>query len=174
MEFEFAFLNFIQNHLRCEVLDIFFSTITHLGDAGILWIVTGLVLLIPKKSRKSGVAILAGLVLDLLLCNILLKPLVARTRPFDINTAVNLLIAKPGDYSFPSGHTAASFTTMFALLFSRERKLWPTVLALAILIAFSRMYLYVHYPTDVLAGVLIGLVCGYLGVKIVAHLRSSV
>jgi undecaprenyl-diphosphatase len=100
---------------------------------------------------------LTALALDVLLCNVMLKPLVGRMRPFTVNTGVELLINAPKDFSFPSGHTAASFAAAFALLFVKN-KLWIPSMILASLIAFSRLYLYVHYPTDVLAGILLGLI----------------
>ena len=110
---------------------------------------------------------LAALLADVLLCNVVIKNLVARTRPFDVNTAVQLLVAKPRDYSFPSGHTAASFASVTALYLAGEKKMWKVALVLAVLIALSRLYLYVHYPTDVLGGVLAGAISGYLGYRFI-------
>ena len=107
--------------------------------------------------------VLAALVLDMVLCNGILKPLVGRARPFTANPSIQLLVSKPADYSFPSGHTAAAFAAVSALFFAGEKKIWKGALVLAVLIAFSRLYLYVHYPTDVLAGVLVGSICGYAG-----------
>lgn len=139
--------------------------ITRLGDAGIIWIVLSIVLLLIPKTRKSGAVMVAALVVDVLLCNIVLKNLVARTRPYDVNTGVHLLVAKLHDYSFPSGHTAASFASVTALYLAGEKKLWKFALVLACLIAISRLYLYVHYPTDVLGGILFGVISGYLGYR---------
>jgi len=139
--------------------------ITKLGSAGAVWIVLAVALLIRGKYRKAGFAILCALALEVLFCNIILKPLVARIRPCDVNTAVQLLISRPTDFSFPSGHTAASFAAVSALYFSRQR-LWKPALVLAILISFSRMYLYVHYPTDILAGIMLGIIVGFLGCKL--------
>ncbi len=173
MPFEFAFLDFIQNNLRTNFGDFFFTTITHLGDAGYFWIALGLVLLIPKKTRKSGFAILIALLCDLVLCNMILKPLVARPRPFAIQE-ITLLIPKPGEFSFPSGHTAGSFTAVFALFFRKEKKLWPACMVLASLIAFSRMYLYVHYPTDILGGIVVGLICGFVGNLLVSKVFPAI
>lgn len=114
----------------------------------------------------------AALLVDLLLCNVLIKNLVARTRPFDVNTTVKLLIEKPHDYSFPSGHTAASFACVAALYLAGEKKMWKAALVAAIMIALSRMYLYVHYPTDIIGGVVFGMLSGYLGYKIVEAIQK--
>ena len=121
------------------------------------------VLLVIPQTRKWGIALAAALCLDAVICNMILKPVVGRIRPCDVNQSVQLLIARPADYSFPSGHTAASFTTVAALYFAGAKKLWKITLSLAFLMAFSRMYLYVHYPTDVLGGVIVGCAAGYLG-----------
>lgn len=151
LDVEFSILDFIQNHLRTVFGDFMMPLISKLGNGGIIWLgLSGLLCVIPKY-RKFGVTILTALVLDALLCNVMLKPLVGRMRPFTVNVGVELLINAPTDFSFPSGHTAASFSVAFALLFSKN-KLWIPSMILASLIAFSRLYLYVHYPSDVLAG----------------------
>lgn len=93
--------------------------------------------------------------------------------PFDVNTAVQLLVAKPQDYSFPSGHTAASFASVTALYLAGEKKMWKAALVLAVLIALSRLYLYVHYPTDIIGGVVFGSLSGYLGYKIVEWIQKK-
>lgn len=169
---DFAILDFIQSHLRCEFLDVVMPLITKLGDAGILWILSALILLLIPKTRKTGAAMAAALVLEALFCNLLLKPLVARTRPYDINTAVQLLIAAPIDFSFPSGHTGASFAAVSALFF-RKNRLWIPAAVLSVLIGFSRLYLYVHYPTDVLAGVVIGIFFGWLGSMLIQKIEEK-
>lgn len=162
MNIDFQILDFIQAHMRCRFLDMAMPLITKLGDVGIIWIVLALGLLLFPKTRKVGAAVSAGLVLEALCCNILLKPVVARIRPYEVNLAVQLLIEKPVDFSFPSGHTAAAFATTSALFFSKSR-LWIPALVLSVLLAFSRLYLYVHYPTDVLAGALLGILAGWIG-----------
>lgn len=159
---ELGFLDWIQANLRSNLLDGLMPVVTALGDGGILWIVTAAVLLLIPKHRKTGAAIAAALVLEAICCNVLLKPLVARVRPCGVNTAVQLLIPRPDDFSFPSGHTGAAFAAVGAMFTSRDR-LWIPALLLAALIAFSRLYLYVHYPTDVLAGALLGIMAGWLG-----------
>ena len=164
---ELGFLDWIQANLRSDLLDGLMPVVTALGDGGILWIVTAAVLLLIPKHRKTGAAIAAALVLEAICCNVLLKPLVARVRPCGVNTAVQLLIPRPDDFSFPSGHTGAAFAAVGAMFASRDR-LWIPALLLAALIAFSRLYLYVHYPTDVLAGAALGTLCA-LGVLAVFH-----
>ena len=171
MNIELSILDWIQT-LHTPFLDKIMVFITRLGDAGIIWIVLSIVLLLIPKTRKSGAVMVAALVVDVLLCNIVLKNLVARTRPYDVNTGVHLLVAKLHDYSFPSGHTAASFTAVVALSFAGEKRAWKAALVLACLIAFSRMYLYVHYPTDVLGGVLVGILAGYGGYRVVKALEQ--
>ena len=164
MNIELSILDWIQT-LHTPFLDKIMVFITRLGDVGIIWIVLSIVLLLIPKTRKSGAVMVAALVVDVLLCNIVLKKLVARTRPYDVNTGVHLLVAKLHDYSFPSGHTAASFASLTALYLAGEKKLWKFALVLACLIAISRLYLYVHYPTDVLGGILFGVISGYLGYR---------
>lgn len=161
---EIEILNLIQS-MRTPLLDTFMSNITKLGNAGIVWILLTIILLFIPKTRKSGFILAVALIVDLILCNGILKPLIARIRPFDVNTAIQLIVAKPHDYSFPSGHTAASFTAVMTLYLAGEKKLWKIALILAFLIAFSRLYLYVHYPTDVLGGIITGVIAGYLGYK---------
>ena len=164
MNIELSILDWIQT-LHTPFLDKIMVFITRLGDAGIIWIVLSIVLRLIPKTRKSGAVMVVALVVDVLLCNIVLKNLVARTRPYDVNTGVHLLVAKLHDYSFPSGHTAASFASVTALYLAGEKKLWKFALVLACLIAISRLYLYVHYPTDVLGGILFGVISGYLGYR---------
>lgn len=172
MNIELKILDWFQT-LHTPVLDKFMTSVTKLGNAGIFWIILTVLFLLIPKMRKTGVVMAAALIIDLLLCNVLLKNLVARTRPYDLNTGIQLLVAKLRDYSFPSGHTAASFASAAALYFVGEKKLWKPALVLACLIAVSRLYLYVHYPTDVLGGVVIGIIAGYLGYRLVKVLEDK-
>ena len=148
--------------MRTPLGDAIIPLITKLGDAGIIWILLSIVLLIIPKTRKSGVILAVALCVDVVLCNGILKNLFKRIRPCDVNTAIQLLVVKPDDFSFPSGHTAASFAAVAALYFAGERKLWIPALVLAVFIAFSRLYLYVHYPTDILGGIIVGIIAGYI------------
>ena len=164
--FDLPILDWIVEHLRCAVLDRLMPSITHLGDAGILWILLAVLFLCLPKYRKAGLTMVFSLLVGLLICNVTLKPLVARIRPFDyqllhFGKEIPLLIPKPQDFSFPSGHTNASFAAAMALLL-HNRKLGIPAMILAALIAFSRLYLYVHYPTDVLTSVILGIGIAYL------------
>ena len=172
MTIELQILDMIQQ-MRTVWLDHIMVAITTLGNGGLIWIIAGLLLLISKKHRKTGILLLAAFILEIILCNGVLKPLAARVRPCDINSTVQLLVSRPTDYSFPSGHTAASFASVVALFMAGERKLWKPALVLAVLIAFSRLYLYVHYPTDVLGGLILGLIAGYLGSRLVLWLMAK-
>lgn len=156
---ELAILDFVQEHLRCEFLDWLLPKITLLANAGIFWILLTIFLLCFRRCRTWGVEMAFALLACLLLGNLLLKPWIARVRPYDVNTTVQLLLKPPTDYSFPSGHTYSSFAAATVLMF--HKKSWGlAALALAALIAFSRIYLYIHYPTDVLAGLIMGVLLG--------------
>lgn len=155
LTWEFTVLDFIQTHLRSEAGDMVMTFITHLGDGGAIWIVLAIALLVRPKTREAGIALAATLIMGVICCNVILKPFIARVRPCDVNTAVQLLIPRPSDFSFPSGHTGASFAGVAVLFFYKHRLRAPALI-LAVFISFSRMYLYVHYPTDILAGALLG------------------
>ena len=167
MDVNFWILDWIQQHLRSPFGDAVVPLITSLGNAGILWILIGLVLLTRRSWRKTGVVLLLALLIEAFFCNIVLKNLVAMPRPFTLHENVQLLIPAPHDYSFPSGHTGAAFASAAALYFSRARY-WIVVFVLAVLIAFSRLYLYVHFPTDVLAGIVLGIASAWLAEQCVS------
>ena len=171
MKGELKILDWIQG-LRTPAGDAVLPVISALGNAGIIWIVLAGALLLISKKRKSGFILAAALCVDLILCNLILKNVFCRIRPCDVNTAIDLLVARPTDYSFPSGHTAASFASVAALYFAKEKRLQIPALVLAVVIAFSRMYLYVHYPTDILGGIVVGIIAGYAGYRIVEVLEK--
>ena len=165
--FDLPILDWIAETLHCGFLDFLMPLITVLGDAGIFWIAVAVVLLFIPKYRKIGLGMGAALIIGLLVCNVTLKPLIARPRPYDyqlthFGKTIELLIARPHDFSFPSGHTLASFEGA-TVLFIGNKKMGIPAIVLACLIAFSRMYLYVHYPTDVLVSVVLGIAFGFLG-----------
>lgn len=163
---ELNVLDFIQDHLRCGFLDFFFSTITKLADSGIFWILLAVIFLFFKQTRKTGLMMGVALLMGLIVGNLTLKPLIGRIRPYDLNPEVVLLIDKLHDFSFPSGHTLSSFEGATVLMI-RDKRFGIPALILASIIALSRMYLYVHYPTDVLAGIILGVTFGCLAVMIV-------
>ena len=169
---EFSILNGIQESCRCAFLDAVLPFLSSLSDHGEIWIALALVLLLIPKTRRTGLVLALALGLEFAVCNGILKPLIARVRPCDLNPAVRLLIPRPGDDSFPSGHAAASFTAVGALRAAGSR-LWIPAFALALVIAFSRLYLYVHWPSDVLAGALLGILLGFAAERIVRAWRQK-
>ncbi len=168
---ELAALNWIQANLRCPFLDAVMPWLSIICDHGEIWILLAAVLLCSRQVRGQGVAVSCGLALDLVTCNLLLKPMFNRIRPFVLVPSVELLVRPPMDASFPSGHTAVSFAAVFALRASGS-PLWKPALFLAVAIAFSRLYLYVHWPSDVLGGALLGAAVGWAGAKIGAAAKK--
>jgi undecaprenyl-diphosphatase len=154
-------LDFIQNHISNDFFDTVMPIITHLGDYGIIWLLSAVFFIITKKYRIAGIAILTALLLCIIIGNLTIKPIIARERPFTANTEMELLIAAPSDYSFPSGHTMASFAAAI-VIFRAKKRIGIFALVLASLIAFSRLYLYVHYPSDVFVGAVMGIGFGLL------------
>lgn len=164
--FDLPVLDWIAENLGCAFLDTAMPLITVLGNGGIFWIAVSVILMLIPKYRKAGFSMGGALLMGLIVCNLVLKPLVARIRPYDyqlehFDVTIQLLIAAPHDFSFPSGHTIASFEAATALLI-HDRKLGIPAMILAVLIAFSRLYLYVHYPTDVIASVFLGIGLAFL------------
>lgn len=162
---DLGILLWIQNYLRTDRWTGFWRAITTLGNAGWFWILFTLVLILYRRTKLVGVASALSLILGFLVTNLFLKNLVARTRPYDFSTLIVPLIARPHDYSFPSGHTCASFACALICFHLLPKKAGVPVLILAVLVAFSRLYLGVHYPTDVLGGFLIALVGSSLVLK---------
>ena len=177
VSFDLPILDWIQANLQCAFLDKVMPLITVLGDGGIFWIACAVLMLLLKKYRKAGFSAALALIFGLLICNMILKPAVARIRPYDyqeqLGIIINLLIDKEHSLSFPSGHTIASFEAATAILL-RHKKLGTAAMVLAVLIAFSRMYLYVHYPTDVIASVLLGIGLAFLASWIVNKVSAVI
>ena len=172
-EWEYRFMMFLQNSIRGPLQNKVMWCITSLENAGFLSIAACLALLLQPKWRRVGEAATVSMILEFLVVNLLLKNWVARVRPYHLLEDLILLVQEPADYSFPSGHTAASFAAVAALYFAGAKKWWKITLPLAILMAFSRMYLYVHYPTDVLGGLIIGLLCGWIADMIIQKVMEK-
>jgi len=163
---ELAVLDWMQEYLRSDLMDAFFPAFTSLCNAAELWIALAVIFVLLRRHRIAGLSVGAGLLTNLVITNLTLKPLIGRIRPFAVNTAVELLIAMPGSASFPSGHTACSFAAVAALK-AAGSPFWKPALPVAVLMGLSRMYLYVHWPTDILGGAVIGWFAGWLGARLV-------
>ena len=165
--FEINILYWIREHLTCPFLDGILPPISALSAHGEIWILLALVLMAIPKTRRVGVTVGVTLILCLCIGNLTLKPLIARVRPYDM-VDVPLLVEKLSDFSFPSGHTLASVGAATVLTLYHRR--WgAAALTLAAVIAFSRLYLFVHYPTDVVAGALLGVALAFLARYIVCR-----
>ena len=169
MALDWGILHWIQNTIACPFLDAVVPKLTMLGNAGIIWILAGVLLLCTKKYRRQGALVLMGLLAGLLVGNVALKHLVARSRPCWLDPSVQLLIATPTDYSFPSGHTLSSVIGA-TILTKTDRRFGYAAIPLAALIAFSRLYLYVHFPSDVLAAAVLGVLIGKVSDRVGMHL----
>ena len=170
MKWEFDILYALQK-IHQPILDHIMTGLSTIGNAGIFWIVLGLALCIPKKYRKIGIQMVISMAITFIIGNLILKNLIARERPCWLDESVSLLIEVPKDYSFPSGHTLASFEAAISILLYRKR-LGIAALILACLIGFSRLYLFVHFPTDVLAGAVMGTAIAFAGHWAVERLQS--
>lgn len=155
MAWEFEILYALQG-LHQPVLDVVMAALSTLGNAGLFWIALGLLLCIPKETRSTGIQMLIAMAIAYIIGNLIIKNAVARQRPCWIDTSVALLIQSPSDYSFPSGHSLNGFTAA-TTLFCRNKKWGTAALILASLIAFSRLYNFVHFPTDVACGIALGI-----------------
>lgn len=160
LNIDFFILNAIDK-LHTPTLDWLMLRLTDLADYGLIWILLGILLLFLPKDRKTGAKVLLSLVFSLILCNFIFKNFFCRVRPFTLQGEISLLVEAPTDWSFPSGHTSASFAAAAVLLKEKKKMGW-VALAVAFLVAFSRLYLYVHYPSDVLGGAIVGICSGLL------------
>ena len=143
--------------------------LTNLGDSGILWIAIGILLLFFQKTRKVGFTVLGALAVMMVCNNFVLKNLFARTRPYNLEVWKDWfvypeLVKRPSSYSFPSGHSSSGFAAATGLCTSKKASVIIPAFILAALVAFSRIYVHVHYPTDVLFGALFGIVYGVIAI----------
>lgn len=162
-DIDFAILDFIQQHCRSALGDVLMPFFSRLGDLGTVWLLIALLLVLRRSTRRTGLAMVAALFCANLLGNYIIKPLIERPRPFWLAPSEGLLdiALRETSFSFPSGHTISSFAAATALC-THDRRLGVPALLLAALIAFSRLYIYVHFPSDVLAGALLGSLTGAL------------
>lgn len=158
LQLDGAILLWVQEHVRQDFLSPVVKFITHLGDAGWCWILLAVILLIVKKTRKIGLVTAVSLLSSYVVNNLILKNLVARVRPYEAVDGLQRIIEAQSDFSFPSGHSASSFAAAVVIFMLCPRKYGVPALVLAFLIALSRLYVGVHYPTDVLTGVISGTV----------------
>lgn len=160
-KFDTNVLSLIVNHMQNKYLDIFMPLITGLGNIGVIWIVIAIGLIMDKPYRSIGEVVLITLIISTIIGEGIVKHIVRRARPFSSNSNIALLITKPISYSFPSGHTLSSFAVsgVLSVYFTQYRLIF---LSIAFLIALSRLYLYLHYPTDIIAGMVFGLLCSKL------------
>ena len=154
MLYELRFIEALHGLLLSPFADRLAVAVSFLGNGGMVWILAIVVLLLSPKTRKAGIAAAVALVAEAVICSCL--------KIFDIDRSIELLIAPPSDYSFPSGHTASSFACASAIKDAGLRYSVPAFI-LASMIAFSRIYLLVHYPSDILGGIILGFTCGQLG-----------
>lgn len=153
-------LLWIQDNVRSDIFSPLVKGITYLGNGGALMITVCFILIICPKTRKLGVLSACALAANVLVSNVFMKNLVARTRPYEIIEGLKLIIQKQKDYSFPSGHSSGSFALASVIYIETPRKVGIPAMILATLISLSRLYVGVHYPTDVFAGMIIGTVIG--------------
>lgn len=157
-QFEVGILHKLYDAVGCTFLDKVFPVITSLGDGAIFWIVLAVFFLFFKKTRRAGITMAISLIFGLIICNLTLKPLVGRIRPYDFDETLRAMMLVDGehDFSFPSGHTIASIEAAVALWLNNKKLGIPAII-LALTISFSRLYLLVHYPTDVLTSIILGI-----------------
>ena len=157
---DFQILDWIRANLTAPALDPVMVFFHYLGSAA-TWIVLCAILLILKKTRKEGFVIGCGLLSGVLVANVILKPLVRRARPCWLRPELAFAITPPSDYSFPSGHTMAA-TIFMTIMIKKHPKSAFVLIPFNLLIMFSRLYLYVHFPSDVLFSLVVGTILGLL------------
>ncbi|MGI5936385.1 MAG: phosphatase PAP2 family protein [Oscillospiraceae bacterium] len=151
-----AILLFIQNNLRFGALNLFFKAMSFLGDGGALWVAAAVILLLFNKTRRGGLDLALSLLFAAVICNLVIKGIAARPRPYSTIEGLEILIKPLSSYSFPSGHACSSFASATALCLAFRKQGGAWAFLPAALISLSRVYVGVHYPTDVLAGAALG------------------
>ncbi len=158
--FDFAILDGIQNIMQCGFFDKLMPVISFIGG-GIIWVIFGLCFLFNKRYRFNGIRLITAFTITVLITEFLIKPFFMRERPFMMNTEHFLIVSEPFGSSFPSAHSSSSFASAMQFFgISKKAGIIASIAAAAV--AFSRLYLYVHFPTDVFAGILIGVAFGMI------------
>lgn len=154
---DFSILYWIQDNLRNSFMDFVMPLFSNLQDGGLIWISIAVVMLFFKRTRYCGIAVLFAMGIDTLITEYGIKNIVCRVRPCNLVDDVNMLVKKPTSYSFPSNHSASAFAGAVAVMLTIKKKAW-TIPAFVFsgIISFSRMYVFVHFPSDVFAGILLG------------------
>ena len=164
-QFDWTVLYAIQDIFKCQIFDILMPAITPLGTGGVFWIAIAAMLLYRRETRQTGFIMCCAMLFCLIFGNLMLKNLIARPRPYTLDPNIVLLTRPSSEaYSFPSGHTMNAFSAA-AVLFIRKVKFRHAALVLAFLIAFTRLYLMMHFPTDILGGIVVGVFSAYLCCK---------
>lgn len=156
LELDGKILLWIQDNIRNPILDPVMKCFTRLGNGGLVWIAIIVLMLAFKKTRHTGIVSLSAMLVNLVIINLIIKNVVARTRPYEVIDGLNLIVGKAVDYSFPSGHAGHSFAAAVVIFALMPRKYGIGALILATMISFSRLYVGIHYPSDVIAGMVIG------------------
>ena len=177
VSFDLPILDWIQATMQSPFMDKFMPFITLFGEAGIFWIALSILFMIFPKTRKMGLGMGLAMAMGLLICNVIMKPMIARPRPYDFQMAqfgkmIPLLIEAQHDFSFPSGHTIACFEASVVML-KNNKWLGIPAFILGLMVTFSRMYLYVHYPTDVLMSVFLGTLFAFIGDALAAKIAPK-
>lgn len=163
---EIKILDFLHENLSCAFLDTVMPYITYLCEWGLLSIVLAVVFMAIPKTRKLGFTLALSILIGYLLVNLTLKPLVGRIRPYKFKELTDLLVKQQRGRSFPSGHTIVAFETAMSI-FLYNRKWGKVCFAIAVAVGFSRLYLYMHYPTDVIAGAVLGILVSFASYKLI-------
>lgn len=154
-------LDFIQQYIKCDFLDVVMAFFSYIGESGAIWFAAGIALLFSRKTRSMGVMMMCAMALGFVSGELIIKNIVCRPRPFTANPDVVLNILPPSGYSCPSGHSCSSFAAA-TVMFVKDKRFGLPALCVAVIIVFSRLYNYVHYPSDVLLGMMLGAVSAFI------------